>query len=85
MTLSIVELERTTVGNRKKIVMQITDSDGSGGNVITGLTNITDWDVKNQTLASREPTVTRTEGSGTLVLGDEGSASDVYLLTVYGW
>jgi hypothetical protein len=65
--------------------MQITDSSGSGGNVITGLTNIIDWDIKNQTLASREPTITRTEGSGTLVLGGEGNAADVYLLTVYGW
>jgi len=85
LTLSVTELERTVVGNRKKVVLQIIDSDGSGGNVITGFTNIIDWDVKNQTLASREPTVTRTEGSGTLALGDEGNASDVYLLTAYGW
>jgi hypothetical protein len=85
LTLSVTELERTVVGNRKKVVLQIVDSNGNGGNVPTGLINITDWDVKNQTLASREPTVTRTEGSGTLVLSSGGSAADVYLLTAYGW
>ena len=69
----------------KKVVLEVTDSDGSGGNVPTGLTNITDWGAKNETLASREPTVTRTPGSGTLALGGEGSASDVYLVTAWGW
>ena len=85
MTLSVTILERTVLGNRKKVVMQITDSDGSGGNVDTGLVNLTDWDIKNQTLASREPTLTRTEGSGTVTIGSEGNAADVYLLTAYGW
>jgi hypothetical protein len=85
LTLSIAEIERTVIGNRKKVVLEITDSDGNGGNVPTGLINITEWDIKNETLATREPTVTKTSGSGTLVIGGEGSAADMYLLTAMGW
>lgn len=85
MTLTVTEVERSRVANRKKVVLSISDSDGSGGDVDTGLTHITDYDIKNTTLADREPTLTVSSGSGTVTIGSEGSTDDVYLLTVYGW
>jgi hypothetical protein len=84
MTLTVVEHARTVVGKLRKVVLDITDSDGSGGAVDTQFSYLESADIVNRTSVAREPTLTYSHDSGSITIGSEGNASDVYQLTAYG-
>jgi hypothetical protein len=81
LALTITEVLRSVIGNRRIVVKQIVD-DGSGGAVDTGLSGIDSAMVVNETSGARTPGLSI--ASGVVTLGAEGNSNDIHLLTVIG-
>lgn len=81
-----IELERKDRWGKLKVATyKITDSDGGGGSLAVGdFFNHIDNVIINDITTAAAVTATWTDGSETITIGSEGSAADVYKVTVIG-
>ena len=73
-------------GGLKKVVFKVTDSNGGGGSLAVGsfFSHITNVHIQNMVSATWISAIW-TEDSETITIGSEGTTSDIYKVTVWGF
>lgn len=85
MTLTILKERVIQLGGGvKQVTYKVTDSDGSGGNVIVNFLNHIDNVHVQNMVSATWVSATWTEDAETITIGSEGASSDVYKVTVWG-
>lgn len=86
MALTIVREKTDKVGSMKVVVFKITDSNGGGGTLEMSpyLSHILNVHVQNMISATWISAIW-TDDDETITIGAEGTSSDVYKVTVWGF